>query len=242
MSMFSPASPNASIAMKVCHVYPYTDTIAAQNITGYRNTVVRWKSRTQEDGTKVPAHTPVLVSVPVHEIVTTDGCLQSMLQDAYNTQQDALVRWYIEMEMRTNYNLTSYNIPEKDISRDAVAQFYNDLASDGRGAGKLSSKGIAEWFYSNLENKLANLFLEKSGVKEDDLSVEQITKLEGAVLRYKDMFMKLAAPKVTLKAGVLDQLEKALKIVDGDAMGARLYGVITKARSAKEDVELEDLL
>lgn len=242
MSLFSQNNPSEGNSSKVCHVYPFTDAAASLNKPGYRNVVIRWKSRKDDTGKVIPAHTPVLVSIPVHEIVCVEGALQGMMQDCYNAQCDALVRAYIEDEMKNNYNLTGYNIPESKITSSDVLKYYNDTKTDGRGAGKLSSAMISEWFGATLENKLASAFLEKSGKTEDELSVDDITRLESAVSRYKEQFTKLAAPSVKLKGNVLDQIERALALVDGDAISVRLMGVINKARNAREDVELEELL
>lgn len=241
MSLFNTGTSNG--ASKVCHVYPYTPTLEAQNITGYRNVVIRWKSRTLEDGTKVPAHTPVLVSVPVYEVVCADGRLQGMMQDAYDSAQDTLVRAHIEAEMAVNYNLTSYGILESALAPDMVVLHYDDMNKDGRsGGGKLSKDLIGSWFVCALENKLAAAFLEKSGTSENGLTVAQIQKLEDAVGRYKESFMRLAAPSVKLKGNVLDQLSRALSICeDGDVMVTRLAGVITKARNVKDEYELDAL-
>lgn len=242
MSLFSQNNPSEVNSSKVCHVYPFTDALNSVVKNGYRNVVIRWKSRKDDTGKVIPAHTPVLVSVPLYEVQCTNGNLQGMLQDAYNTQIDLLVRSYIEHEITSNYNLTAYGITEELLNANNVVLYYEAQNADGRGAGKLSSKGIAEWFSTSLENKLASAFISKSGIQENDLTVDQITKLEGAVSRYRDSMMKLAAPSVKLKGNVLDQIERALALVDGDAMSVRLLGVITKARNAREDVELEELL
>ena len=223
-------------------VYPFTESMRAVP-QGNRLVVVRWKNGKNEDGTVRVAHTPVCVVVPLMAIKVAPQELGELVQEAFEVAQDGIIREYIEGELERDWNLVACSIPASLLTTEAVAKWHAQNASDNRGAGKLSKEGIANWFGGSLYEVLAEKFMEKLIFSEQNLDDAAIaSKVEGAIGRYRDMFCKLAAPKVALPGSVLEQLDKAIELMaEKDAMAIRLQGVINKAKTPVH-TDLMDML
>lgn len=222
-------------------VFPFTEAMRTVPV-GMRCCIIRWKSKKDVSGKEIPARSAVAVHLPLFNELPLGNALNELFQDAFELQQDLLVRSLIEEHLQGSPNLSAFSLTDAQVGRNAVVAFH--AAGAGAREGKLSKEQITTWFRGTLADSISAAFLGKMGITDDaQVTPQVVSRIEGAVSGYSEAFGRLSAPSVRLKMELLSQLEKALDLVpQEDTMAARLRGVINKARNTKEPEGLLELL
>lgn len=158
--------------------------------------------------------------------------------------------WIVKQIEQVQNNLIRELLPATTVSQDAIAIDKIQaaiLALGSRSSATFSDDDIREFFAEELHPALVIAFAAKMGISPDAApSPVQETKILNLSAAFRDSFVSLAKTKIAPPVEKLQQLEKALSLLDTSSsdneVAAFLQARITKFRNAPKESDLLDAL
>ncbi len=181
-----------------------------------RLVVLTWKTN-KETGIH---HSARCFSVPMWspQLMGQDTGFIDMLIEAFEARQKAIAFEYVTKMLDTNGGVCN-DIPAAILEPQAVlAHFIAENEENDGSRGKLSSKQIAEWFEATLKPLVQVKIMEVKGWGENgnQITEEQLKKLDQSANGYRATLEKLASPKVTITVDTARMLQNAVNLLGNE--------------------------
>lgn len=104
--------------------------------------------------------------------------------------------------------------------------------------GRVTKEMITAWFTAEIQGALSLLFMDKMGTSADEITPEQVAKLESILVAYRTKFETLAGGKASIKpADCVAMSDIVIKCgADSTSLGGRFITRLEKMSTAVEDI------
>jgi hypothetical protein len=229
--LFNPFGVHPMSAISNAHdVFVHLDSSKA--FDGQRLCILRWK-KTEDNPSP---HVARCISVPRLAVAVEPVSVQSALQEAFESLQDALIRKLVaaQLDDKTRKLDATMVVTDEQISYAAVAAFAAEEAISGR----LTKESLKQFFANEVAAPLVAVLCKAMKMPET-MTKEQEAKVQAALDQFEKLVVSLASPKAGMAPMIAEQIEKAVLLSsEENHLRELLLHKLAPFKEARKEVEM----
>jgi len=209
---------------------PYDAQLPVNEIEGCRVVKVLYKEN-PKTGTKAGENS--YINIPCNHLT------EEVLKENFDRLSEFFLSYMQEQEnqiIKAHHKAGGLGFTASFLSLDKIVDYLQETGQSAR----LNKEKIANWFTSEMEDKLIDAFAGKLGIDIASPTDSELEKLAAITATYRAKYESLASPKVVYKKEECELLQKALNVTGADksVIGSKF---VSRLESMK-NVSANDLL